>query len=48
MRENQVSDTAIKSACWRAYHSIINNPKIFDDYLAYDLVGESENSTCIH
>ncbi|MEN6389153.1 MAG: class I SAM-dependent methyltransferase [Syntrophomonas sp.] len=42
IRENQVSDTAIKTACWRAYHSHIDNPKIFNDFLAYDLVGESE------
>jgi len=42
MKENQVSDTAIKTACWRAYHSHIDNPKIFNDFLAYDLVGESE------
>ncbi|MEQ8176317.1 MAG: class I SAM-dependent methyltransferase [Syntrophomonadaceae bacterium] len=42
MRENQVSDTAIKTACWRAYHAHIDNPKIFNDSLAYDLVGQSE------
>lgn len=42
MKENQVSDTAIKTACWRAYHSHIDNPKIFNDFIAYDLVGESE------
>lgn len=42
MKENQISDTAIKTACWRAYHSYIDSPKIFDDYLAHDLVGRSE------
>jgi len=42
MKENQVSDTAIKTACWRAYHYRCDNQKIFDDGLAYDLVGESE------
>ncbi len=42
MKENQVSDTAIKTACWRAYHSRIDNPIIFNDFLAYDLLGESE------
>ncbi len=42
MKENQVSDTAIKTACWRAYHSQSDNPKIFNDFLAYDLVGEAE------
>lgn len=42
MKGNQVSDTAIKTACWRAYHSHIDNPKVFNDFLAYDLVGESE------
>jgi hypothetical protein len=42
MKENRVSDTAIKTACWRAYHSHIDNPKIFNDFLAYDLVGNHE------
>lgn len=42
MKENQVSDTAIKTACWRAYHVRNDEPKIFDDFLAYDLVGEAE------
>ena len=41
MKDNQVSDTAIKTACWRAYHSQSDNPEIFNDFLAYDLVGEA-------
>jgi len=39
MKDNQVSDTAIKTAYYRAYYSRYDNSKIFDDYLAYDLVG---------
>lgn len=45
MKENQVSDTAVKTACWRAYHSIIDNPKIFNDFMAFDLVGDAEYET---
>lgn len=39
MEENQISrSTAIGSAYLRAYHSINDNPKIFDDFLANHLI----------
>lgn len=40
MNENQVSSTALLTACMRAYHSRNAADKIFDDFLAYDLVPE--------
>jgi methyltransferase (TIGR00027 family) len=38
MKENQVSLTAIMTAYLRAYHAMNDSPKIFDDFLAYDLI----------
>ncbi len=38
MKENQASFTAISVAYMRAYHSMHDTPKIFDDFLAYDLI----------
>ena len=46
MKENQASFTAMMVAYMRAYHSMHENPKIFDDFLAYDLIPE-ENRTLI-
>ncbi|PKM78135.1 MAG: SAM-dependent methyltransferase [Firmicutes bacterium HGW-Firmicutes-15] len=42
MKEHNFSQTALKTACYRAYHAGCDNPKIFDDFLAYDFVGEME------
>lgn len=44
MKDNQVSVTALISAYIRAYHSMHDNPKIFDDSLAYDLLTEEERT----
>jgi len=40
MNENQVSNTSLWTAYMRAYHCIHATDKIFDDFLAYDLVPE--------
>lgn len=40
MNENQVSNTSLWTAYMRAYHCIQATDKIFDDFLAYDLVPE--------
>ncbi|MGE5398201.1 MAG: class I SAM-dependent methyltransferase [Chitinophagales bacterium] len=42
MKEDRLSQTALKTAFYRAYHSRCDSPKIFDDFLAYDLIGERE------
>jgi len=42
MKENQASFTALMVAYMRAYHSTHETPKIFDDFLAYDLVPEEK------
>lgn len=39
---DNISQTAIKAACYRAYHSACDQPKIFDDFLARQLIGEHE------
>jgi len=44
MKENQASFTALMVAYMRAYHAIHNNPKIFDDFLAYDLIPEEKRA----
>jgi methyltransferase (TIGR00027 family) len=38
MKENQASFTAMSVAYMRAYHSMHDTPKIFDDFLAYNLI----------
>lgn len=38
MKENQSSISAMMTAYIRAYHSIHENPKIFDDFLAYRII----------
>ncbi len=38
MNETKVSFTAISTACNRAYHSLHDNPKLFDDFLACRLI----------
>jgi methyltransferase (TIGR00027 family) len=40
MKENQASFTAMITAYIRAYHSMHASNKIFDDFLAYDLIPE--------
>lgn len=40
MKEDRFSQTAVRTAFYRAYHSRCDFPKIFDDFLAYDLIGE--------
>lgn len=42
MIEKQESITAKLCSFARAYHSIFDKSKIFDDYLAYDMMGEDE------
>lgn len=42
MAENQESITAKICAFSRAYHSYSEGEKIFDDYLAYDILGQEE------
>ena len=44
MKENQASFTAMLVAYMRAYHSIHDAPKIFDDFLAYDLIPEEKRA----
>jgi methyltransferase (TIGR00027 family) len=38
MKENQASFSAMMTAYIRAYHSMHDTPKIFDDFLAYRLI----------
>ena len=38
MKDNQVSFTALSVAYMRAYHTMHDTQKIFDDFLAYDLI----------
>jgi methyltransferase (TIGR00027 family) len=44
MKENQASFTAIGAAYLRAYHAIHSTDKIFDDFLAYDLIPEENRA----
>jgi methyltransferase (TIGR00027 family) len=44
MNENQASFTAMMVAYMRAYHSMHDTPKIFDDFLAYDLIPEEKRA----
>lgn len=44
MRENQASFTAMSVAYMRAYHAMYDIPKIFDDFLAYDLIPEDKRA----
>jgi len=40
MIENQVSRSAFVTAYVRAYHSLHDEPKIFDDFLAHRIIPE--------
>ena len=42
MKENQASLTALLVAYMRAYHATHDTQKIFDDFLAYDLIPEEK------
>ncbi len=44
MEEKQLSLTAIMSAYLRAYHSLHDNPKIFDDFLAHCVIPEERQA----
>ena len=45
MKENQVSLTAQITAYIRAYHARHHSPKIFDDFLAYQLIPDEQRTT---
>ncbi len=44
MKENQASFTAMSVAYMRAYHAMYDTPKIFDDFLAHDLIPEEKRA----
>lgn len=44
MKETNPSFTAMMTAYIRAYHSMHDTPKIFDDYLAYSLIPEERRT----
>ncbi|WP_299093828.1 class I SAM-dependent methyltransferase [uncultured Metabacillus sp.] len=44
MKQNEASLTSLLSAFGRAYHSLNDSPKLFDDYLAMDLISKEEFS----
>ncbi|RTQ92635.1 class I SAM-dependent methyltransferase [Lysinibacillus telephonicus] len=44
MKQNESSLTSLVSAFGRAYHSIYDTPKIFDDFIIKDLITEEEFS----
>lgn len=42
MQAEGFSQTSIQTACYRAFHARCDNPRIFNDFLAYDFVGETK------
>ena len=44
MEENKVSRSSLGAAFMRGYHALYDNPKIFDDPLAYSLLTKEERS----
>src|SRR5690625_7088212 len=42
MKQNESSLTSLISAFGRAYHSQFDTPKIFDDFIAKDLISQKE------
>ena len=42
MKKGEASITSLVSAFGRAYHSEFDNPKIFDDYVAKELISKKE------
>ncbi|MUK88296.1 SAM-dependent methyltransferase [Ornithinibacillus sp. L9] len=45
MKQNESSLTSLVSAFGRAYHSKYDTPKIFDDYIAHNLISQEEFSS---
>jgi len=45
MEKNKVSLTALLTAYARAYHAVHDDPKIFDDFLAYQFFTEEERTS---
>lgn len=48
MEDNQVSRTALINAYIRGYHATNDTPKIFDDFLAHQLLTEEEHKSFDH
>lgn len=44
MNKGEASVTSLVSAFGRAYHSEFDSPKIFDDYVAKDLILQKERN----
>ena len=44
MKQNESSVTSLVSAFARAYHSKYDSPKIFNDFIAKDLISQEEFS----
>ncbi|MFF1992175.1 class I SAM-dependent methyltransferase [Bacillus mycoides] len=44
MKQGEASVTSLVSAFGRAYHSEFDSPKIFDDYVAKDLISQKERN----
>ncbi len=44
MKKNEASLTSLISAFGRAYHSKYDTPKIFDDYIAKEIITQKEFS----
>ncbi|KKI92827.1 SAM-dependent methyltransferase [Bacillus sp. SA1-12] len=42
MKQNEASITSLLSAFGRAYHSLYDTPKVFDDHVAIDLISQEE------
>ncbi|SPF34130.1 conserved hypothetical protein [Syntrophobacter sp. SbD1] len=47
MKEHRGSRTALGTAFMRGYHALYDNPKIFEDPLAYSLLGNEERSIIV-
>ncbi|WP_094603992.1 hypothetical protein SPSIL_044190 [Sporomusa silvacetica DSM 10669] len=45
MKEQQISRTALFTAYFRAYHALHDTPKIFEDFLASNLLTKEESTT---
>lgn len=48
MKEKQISRTAILTAIYRAYHSVNDEPKIFDDFKATSILKKEEIDSFEH
>lgn len=47
MEENQLSITALMAAFQRGYHAKHDSPKIFNDFLAFDLLSQKERTAFV-